>query len=412
MNARAVILLASLAANVVLGDIFFRYGTILPHLSKPKPTATVAAPAGVRPVTISQPPIFVVQGTNAPFSWAQLESDDFKVYIARMRAFGVPEKTIRDIVLTEVRKLYAPRLAALRPQKTVNPKFWERNNYRSYGYMTKDQRDQFNALQKEEHDLIKSLLGENVYTEMAEDSGTRDYLDLELGPLTADQKKQLSDIIQRFQESKSDIYQKANGYVDMDTQADIKALDKKFRDELATVLTPEQVEKYELQNSDIANNMRFQLGAFDPNEQEFRSIYEYKQALDDLKSGDSDSQTAADRQMQQQKQKELDATLAQSLGPDRLKQYKLMDDYAFQNLSQAGVSMDSIMKVADMKQQAEAAAQQIRSNSSLTSDQRIAALKEIRATTQQSLADVLGNRRARAYAGNGGWWLRSLAPNN
>jgi hypothetical protein len=89
-----------------------------------------------------------------------------------------------------------------------------------------------------------------------------------------------------------------------------------------------------------------------------------------------------------------------------------MDDYSFQNLSQAGVSMDSIMKVADMKQQAETAARQIRSNSSLTPDQRNTALKEIRVTTQESLAGVLGDRRAKAYAGNGGWWLRSIAPNN
>ena len=412
MNARAVILLASLAANIVLADIFFQHGTGLLRSSKPKPTAKVAASKSIRVVNISPPPTMLAQGTNAPFSWAQLESGDFKEYIARLRTFGVPEKTIRDIVVTEVRKLYAPRLAALRPPKAANSKYWERNNYRPYGDMTKDQRDQLNALQKEEQDLVKSLLDENVYTEMAKDSGTRDYLQLQFGTLTPDQKKQLGDMIQRYQQTRSDIYQKANGYIDMDTQADVKALDKKFRDELATVLTPEQVENYELQNSDIANTMRFQLGAFDPNEQEFRSVYQYKQAMDDLNSGAADNSSAADTQMRQEKQKELDATLAQSLGPERLKEYKLMDDYSFQNLSQAGVSMDSIMKVADMKQQAEAAARQIRSNSSLTSDQRNAALKEIRATTQESLAGVLGDRRAKAYAGNGGWWLRSIAPNN
>jgi hypothetical protein len=247
---------------------------------------------------------------------------------------------------------------------------------------------------------------------MAKDSGTPDYLERQLGPLTEDQKKQVKDMIQQYQEKRSDIYQKAKGYVDTDTQADLKALDKKFHDELATVLTPDQVENYELQNSDISNNMRFQLGSFDPNEQEFRSIYEYKQAVEALGTGDTDDVTAAQRQMQQEKQKDLEATLAQSLGTERMKEYKLMDDYAFQNLSQAGVSMDSIVKVADMKQQAEAAAQQIRGNSSLTPDQRTAALKEIRTTTQQSLAEVLGSRRAKAYAGNGGWWLRSLAPNH
>ena len=412
MNARAVILLASLAANIVLGNIFLRHEPVLPHFRNPKPTAKLAASAGVHPANISPPPAISVQRTNAPFSWAQLESADFKEYIARMRAFGVPEKTIRDIVITEVRKLYAPRMAALRPPKTANLKYWERNGYWSYGNMTKDQRDQFNALQKEEQDLVKSLLGENAYTEMAKDSAARDYWEHQFGPLTADQKKQVSDIVQRYQENRSDIYHKADGYIDMDTQVDIKALDKKFRDELGTVLTPAQVENYELQNSDISNNMRFQLGGFDPSEQEFRSIYEYKQAVEDVNPGDSDNLTAGEIQMQVEKKKELEATLAQSLGPERMKEYKLLDDYAFQNLSQAGVSMDSIMKVADMKQQAEKAAQQIQNNSSLTPDQRTAALKEIRAATQESLAGVLGHRQAKAYVGNGGWWLRNLAPGN
>lgn len=413
MNTRAAILLASLAANLVLGSIFVRHSALLPHLNMHKQRIDATASAGIHTVNVPREQIIPVQGTNAPFQWAQLESGDFKEYIARMRAFDVPEKTIRDIVITEIRKLYAPKLAALRPKRAANPKFWERRNYySSYGGMTQDQRDRLKALQKEEQDLIRSLLGENVYAEMAKDSGTPDYLQLQFGPLTEGQKKQVNDFMQQFQDARSDIYQKANGYIDMDTQADIKALDKKFRDELATVLTPEQIENYELQNSDIANNMRFQLGAFDPNEQEFRSIYEYKQAMDDSSTGSSDSSTAPDNPMRQEKQKELEATLAQSLGPDRLKEFKLMDDYAFQNLSQSGVSMDSIMKVADMKQQAEAAAQQIQRNSSLTSDQRNAALKAIRATTQQSLADILGNRRAKAYAGNGGWWLRNLAPNN
>jgi hypothetical protein len=412
MIARAVILLASLAANIVLGNIFLRHETVLLHFNKPKSVANVATSAAIHPVNVVQPQTVPVQETNSPFSWAQLESEDFKEYIARMRAFGVPEKTIRDIIITEIRKLYAPRLAALRPKQAANPKYWERNNFRPYGYMTKDQRDQIKALQKEEHDLVRSLLGENVYAEMAKDSGAQDYLERELGPLSGEQKKQVNDIIQKFQEARSDIYAKANGYIDMDTQADIKALDKKFRAELATVLTPQQVENYELQNSDIASNMRFQLGAFDPNEQEFRSIYDYKQAMDDLNSGDSEDLTAADRRMLQEKQKEFDATLAQSLGPERLKEYKLMDDYAFQNLSRAGVSMDTIKKIADMKLQVETAAQQIRSNSSLTRDQRNMALKEIRSTTQQSLAEVLGDRRAKAYVGNGGWWVRSIAPNN
>src|SRR6478752_7194 len=41
------------------------------------------------------------------FNWAQVESSDYRVYIANLRAIGCPEATIKDIIMTDVMKLYA-----------------------------------------------------------------------------------------------------------------------------------------------------------------------------------------------------------------------------------------------------------------------------------------------------------------
>jgi len=423
MNFRRAVLLASLAANVGLAAVLISY-----HGSVPQPKPALSGPAkhlpAAPPVLLESkqdneatPSVGDTNPTNATFSWAQLESEDYQEYIARLRGFGVSERTIRDIIMAEVQKLYRPKFAALwSAKKTSNTNFWEnRNFYGPYNSRTKEQREQMNALQKEQNQLIKTLLGENVYQEMAKDWGDPDWTERQFGELPQELRDKVSQMQQRFQEATSEIHAKTQGYFDQDTQADLKALQRKFRDELGTVLTPEQVQEYELRSSDIANNMRWQFGPFDSSEQEFRAIFNYKQAQEDLNpprnlDDDNKPPSAEEMKARQEKQKELDAALAQALGPDRLKEYKLMDQWEYRNLFEAGVAKESVLKVVDMKQQVEDAANKLRQDKTLTPEQRTEALKAIRAETEKSLAEILGERRAKAYSGNGGYWLRNLSP--
>src|SRR5688572_17900516 len=54
-------------------------------------------------------------GQNVPhFHWTEVESPDYKEYIAKLRDIQCPEETIRDIIIADINKLYAPREAALK----------------------------------------------------------------------------------------------------------------------------------------------------------------------------------------------------------------------------------------------------------------------------------------------------------
>src|SRR4030095_15688331 len=68
--------------------------------------ATPTEPSGVSVV----PEVVVV--TNQ-IQWAQLESEDYHEYIARLRSIGCPEPTIRDIIVADLDKLMAPEIQAL-----------------------------------------------------------------------------------------------------------------------------------------------------------------------------------------------------------------------------------------------------------------------------------------------------------
>ncbi len=51
-----------------------------------------------------------------PFHWSQLESSDYRAYIANLRSIGCPERTLREIITADVGSLFAFKRGALEAQ--------------------------------------------------------------------------------------------------------------------------------------------------------------------------------------------------------------------------------------------------------------------------------------------------------
>jgi hypothetical protein len=60
----------------------------------------------------------VVRRETGPFRWSQLESSDYRVYVANLRGIGCPELTIRDIITADVDNLYSTRRRELHSDGT------------------------------------------------------------------------------------------------------------------------------------------------------------------------------------------------------------------------------------------------------------------------------------------------------
>ena len=86
----------SLAANLALGAgvIFF----VARNAQRELETESTAVSQTSAP---APPP--------TPFHWRQLESTDYRIYIANLRGIGCPEQTLRDIITADVDSQYAPR---------------------------------------------------------------------------------------------------------------------------------------------------------------------------------------------------------------------------------------------------------------------------------------------------------------
>lgn len=93
-------------------------------------SASSTAVATLEPLPLAAPPehtsTTVRHFTNVVrVDWNQVESDDYRKYIANLRAIGCPETTIRDIIIADVNKLFEARELALMGPR---PKFeyWRR----------------------------------------------------------------------------------------------------------------------------------------------------------------------------------------------------------------------------------------------------------------------------------------------
>jgi len=102
------VLTASLALNLAL-IVWLAYrdqpGAIPPEANEPPERV-------IPPETIAQ-----VTPAATPFHWRQIESQDYRTYIANLRAVGCPESTIRDIVGADLHASFADRRQKLRDEE-------------------------------------------------------------------------------------------------------------------------------------------------------------------------------------------------------------------------------------------------------------------------------------------------------
>jgi len=95
----------SILANLILGALII-WLVRQPRTIQNKPQQRVADD-----LTAVSPALPAVSDYAAaiPFRWNQLESSDFRNYIANLRSVGCPEQTIRELITAEVDDIYKAR---------------------------------------------------------------------------------------------------------------------------------------------------------------------------------------------------------------------------------------------------------------------------------------------------------------
>lgn len=391
MKASTLILSASVLLNLAL------FGTIGAGL------ATRAGADAGRTVktaaTIAPKP----QPVAGPETWNTLQAPDLVTERDRLRAEGFPDNMIRAILGAQIRERYAAQRKAI--EQTADVPYWK--TFKPDPATSAALRNLAQAERKE----LRELLGPNPGDYDAERFKR-------LIPNLSDEKADaLSAITQRYNEQRADLFR--GGPMAPDDQEKMRALDKAAQAELATVLTPEELEQYDLRSSRTAMQLQYNLSAFNPSEAEYRALYRLQAAFDEQFGQMYVAPTPEEMKARTQAQRDLQDQIAAALGPDRYAQYQRATDYNYRETiklvgrlelpPETADNLYAVQKEYQQKQQEVFKAVRGSPDGFATIQQQLTALQQ-EATTRVSTVFNGDAMAVEAYRRYGGQWLRNMVP--
>lgn len=414
MKTRFVVILLVLnAAALAAGYVYFSNywsGQVQQDRQAAQAELTVWKEKAVK--AVRSPPAVVVR-TNA-FRWNQLESDDYRQYIANLRGVGCPEATIKDIIMTDVMRLYAQRRGQF--ERNGRPfKFWETDEKRELKqYQVQEREKQLAQINKELPAVLRELLGINYEREMKKYFVDTDEDNQRLAFLSQNRRDALLALRDKY-EGKREFatYNLTNGVMSAGDIEKLKQIDQEQDAELSALLSPEEKEEYELSMSPTADHLRQQLVGFNPTEAEFRDLFQRQQAIDsayayeDMSDPTVRAAKAADEDKMMQEVKT-------SLGPDRAAAMDRAQDTDYRQVALLSERYDlpaeTSQTIVDMRQAAEDEKKQLLSDTNIPPERVQVALKAIEAETERAARQTLGDEAYTQYSQSAAW-IKSLGDN-
>lgn len=414
MNTRALLAVSGLANLVMAAALVVREARSDIHAPKPSvstpslPSARTNALLGAFPARRVAADGATDKGSN--FDWHAVESEDYRQYVANLRSIGCPEKTIRDIITADVNELFASkRREVLSGGKKYE--YWKAGM--NFGMAFDESRMQkAQELNREKRTLLKELLGMEPPAQLEDLMGAGvNPLETMLDFVASDKRTGILELEQRFGVEMAKIL--SGGTPDADDLAKLKKLTADKEAELAKLLTPEELEQYQLRMSQTSMVMRAQLQGFDPTEKEFKDLFALRKKFDDEFGGMFGIGTDAGSATRAEAERKLDQGIKELLGEDRYKEYQRGQDFSYQSMvrvaEKQGLDRDAANKAYEIKRAAEEQANVLRANSNITAERRQAALQAIYDETSQALTQTLGQKGFTSLESQpGGYWLKPL----
>lgn len=273
---RLFVILICLALGLMTAIAYVHRPNPIP---KPAPTGVdTASPGGVSQAAPETTP--AETAVEPPFSWRQIESEDYRQYMANLRSMGCPEQTIRDIVVADVNKLYAARESPLKtaPKPAPDQPAGETPEQKL------DRLRQLRAIQLEKRGVIKELLGISIPLDLLPSSGSRDYHAFEVAfqYLPEDKRDTIQSLQEGYWQQSDALKAKYGNTRTPEFVAEYRQLSSALRQELAKTLTPRELEDYDLRTSSTAKELSTGLATyFHPTEEEFRQLFRAKRAYEE-----------------------------------------------------------------------------------------------------------------------------------
>ena len=408
-----VILFLFSAALVAAGYFYFNQNwtvqTVHDHQSAEVELAAWKAKASA----LAEPAPVVVYRTNA-FQWSQIESTDYRQYIANLRAIGCPESTLKDIIMTDVMRLYAQRRGQYY-QNGREFKYWETDEKRKLKQGQLEEREkQLAAIDKELPAVLRELLGVNYEREVNKYFVDSDEDNRRLAFLPEDKRAQLLALRDQFEGAREKItYDLTDGKLSPADLEKLRQIDQDQDAALSNVLTPDEKSEYQLTTSPTADRLRQQLIGFNPTEDEFRAMFQKQQAIDTAYAYEDMSDPTV-RAAKAAEEQTMLTDFKTQLTPERAAALDRVQDPDYQNLTVLSERYDlpaeTSKTMLDMKQTAEDEKRQLLANKDIPPEKLDEALKAIAAETERAARETLGEQAYDQYS-QGATWIQGIGTN-
>lgn len=313
MKPGHVFLGLSLIANVALAAAFWWPRAATPSV---KPQAmSVALPPKAEPLT-REAEIAAALAADPEFVDAIKSGDPKRMREALTRA-GFPPSYVRDMVTFHTGNTVTPEHIALLREQANRP-FWKISPGPGEVALQKMLRER----DAKSADATKEAFGGKIPPHPLEAlNQQRRYRFLPEDKIAA---------VIRLDADYAELASANRGVAPAEAAERARLLQQEKRNDLAKVLTPQELELYDLNVSPTAENMRRQLTLFQPTEAEFRSIFELQRGFDDKYGGAfGGPPDQAKVQERLADQKALDDQVRALLGDTRFAEYKRTQDYGY-----------------------------------------------------------------------------------
>lgn len=293
--------------------------------------------------------------SESPFDWRTVEHPDYKQYAANLRVIGCPERSVHDIVLAAIERAFAVRETPLNPKHIPRDEPWAAHAPRPWSSAQKRIRE-LRALQLEKRSLIRHSLGFEPPLPVLRSTGYRNYEAAEIAFDKLPPAKR--DSVQSIQENywqASDALHEEFPRRGPEFIRSYQRLNAEKEAALAKILTPSEVEEYEMRTQPTGTELARRTAGLDLTASEFAAIWtlrkQYEEATGRVE-GIASAQLVS-TESRAAARHTLAAHLQELLGPVRFKHYEMAADDNGQRLRNLGMryglSSDVLVQAWDLQ---------------------------------------------------------------
>lgn len=405
MKALVSIVAISVAANAGLVVAFVKQPTLAPPSLRSFfefGSGGDAAPAAAKSAAKAAQPS--ATDLNAAF-WARLQTADLPSLVAQLRAAGFPAAMIRALADAELQRRLRPRMEEIRQALAAVP-YWRAD---SLYYNNTKLYEQINQFYRDRTKALRELLGQDALAYAGVDPTEAQRR--QFGTMPANKIPLVQQIAEDYTEMIAQTRGAMQGITLPEDREKLAFLEQARREDLAKVLTPEELADYEMRTSQVTSRMRTTFSVMDANEAEFRAIYRaYEPHAELFFPGFSGGIIYTGMETSDQRRKvteEINASLKQTLGEARFAEYTRANDREFQQLYQASRSenlpYDTLVRAYNTRASTGESSMRIANDTQMSPEAKMTALKQLSQETRTQILSTLGPTSGPAYIDAARW---------